>query len=59
MEQLTVDQWREHILAGWEKYGTGKPLDPRTVEHLAVEFAKPLEIPMIPFKREHNDGDWW
>lgn len=42
MEQLTVEQWRERILAGWEKWGTGVPLDPRTVEHLAVEFAKPM-----------------
>lgn len=41
-EQLTVEQWRERILLGWERYGTGEPLDPRTVQHLAEEFAKPL-----------------
>jgi hypothetical protein len=44
-EQLTVEQWRERILAGWDKWGTGEPLDPRTVEHLAQEFAKPLMTP--------------
>jgi hypothetical protein len=44
MEELTVDQWRERILESWAKWGTGEPLDPRTVEHLAVEFAKPMEI---------------
>ena len=38
----SVDGWRSRILAGWEKYGTGEPLDPKTVEHLANEFAKPL-----------------
>jgi hypothetical protein len=42
MEQLTVEQWHERILAGWERYGTGTPLDPKTVEYLAVEFAKPM-----------------
>lgn len=48
MEQLTVEQWRERILRGWERWGTGEPLDPRTVEHLAQEFAKPLEWPKAP-----------
>lgn len=52
MEQLTVDQWRERILAGWAKWGNGTPLDPRTVDSLAVEFAKPLmvrQVEMLPF----------
>jgi len=57
-----VDEWRRRILAGWEKWGvTGQPLDPRTVEHLAHEFAKPpweIKLP-TSFRREHNDGDWW
>ena len=42
MNQPSVEEWRARILAGWEKWGTGEPLDPRTVEHLAHEFAKPL-----------------
>jgi hypothetical protein len=41
MEWPKVDEWRELILAAWEKYGTGKPLDPATVERLATSFAKP------------------
>jgi hypothetical protein len=51
MVSLTVDQWRERILASWEKYGTGTPLDPRTVEHLAQEFAKPLMPEPAPMSR--------
>lgn len=39
---ISVNEWRELILAGWQKWGTGNPLDPKTVEHLAQEFAKPL-----------------
>lgn len=46
MEQLTVEEWRQHILAGWAKWGNGEPLDPHTVEHLAVEFAKPM-LPIV------------
>ena len=45
----TVTEWREMILAGWEKWGTGKPLDTKTVEHLAAEFAKPLMIEIKPY----------
>ena len=47
MSELTVAQWREAILAGWKKWGTGTPLDPRTVEHLAKEFAKPIRFPIF------------
>jgi hypothetical protein len=54
MEPPSVDPqvtlWRARILAGWEKYGTGEPLDPRTVEHLAKEFAKPIEWPKVELK---------
>jgi hypothetical protein len=41
MEWPNVDEWRSRILEAWEKYGTGKPLDQRTVEGLAESFAKP------------------
>ncbi|HUD74793.1 MAG TPA: hypothetical protein VMQ76_06950 [Terracidiphilus sp.] len=40
--ERTKEEWVLAILASWEKWGNGKPLDPRTVEHLAVEFSKPL-----------------
>lgn len=56
MEQLTVEQWRERILAGWEKWGTGVPLDPRTVELLAQEFAKPMQIPIRPLVDFYSDS---
>lgn len=59
MEQLTVDQWHERILAGWAKWGNGTELDPRTVDSLAVEFAKPLmvrQVEMLPFPHEDEQG---
>lgn len=52
MEQLTVDQWRERILAGWAKWGNGTELDPRTVDYLAEELARPLmvwQVAMLPY----------
>lgn len=50
-EDPQVGIWRARILAGWEKYGlSGQPLDPRTVEHLAHEFAKPIEWPKVELK---------
>lgn len=51
---MTVQEWREAIQAGWDKWGTGKPLDPRTVEHLAQEFAKPL----MPDPVLIRTGEW-
>lgn len=51
----SVDEWRSRILAGWEKWGTGEPLNPKTVEHLAREFAKPL----MPEPKHYDfDGRW-
>jgi hypothetical protein len=46
---VNVEEWRKAILRGWEIYGTGQPLDPRTVEYLAVEFSKPLALPLSPY----------
>ena len=51
----SVDEWRSMVLAGWDKWGTGKPLDPRTVEHLAQEFAKPLMPEILPY---NFDAPW-
>ena len=51
----SVDEWRSMILAGWDKWGTGKPLDLRTVEHLAQEFAKPLMPEIQPY---NFDAPW-
>lgn len=49
MEWPNADVWRERILAAWDKYGGGLPLDPRTVERLAQEFAKPpWQIERVP-----------
>jgi hypothetical protein len=53
-EDPNVAIWRDRILAGWVKYGTGEPLDPRTVEHLAREFARPLALPEV--KMPWNSG---
>jgi len=44
MRQLTIDEWRAVIIARWQVYSNGRPLDPRTVEYLASEFAAPLMI---------------
>lgn len=46
-----VEDWKLKILAAWEKYGTGRPLDPRTVQRLAEEFSKPIPRypPPVPF----------
>lgn len=54
-EDPQIAIWRERILAGWEKYGiSGQPLDPRTVEHLAREFAKPIEFFTSPLNWEES-----
>lgn len=54
-EDPQVTLWRKRILEGWEKYGvSGEPLDPRTVEHLAHEFAKPLEWPKVELKMKEG-----
>jgi len=54
-EDPQITLWRKRILEGWEKYGvSGQPLDPRTVEHLAHEFAKPLEWPKVELKLKED-----
>jgi hypothetical protein len=51
LEDPNVALWRKRILDGWAMYGvTGEALDPRTVEHLAREFAKPIEWPKVELK---------
>jgi hypothetical protein len=42
----SIEMWRKQILDGWERWGSGTPLDPRTVDHLAREFAKPIQFPV-------------
>lgn len=45
------EEWRKAILEGWEKYGTGVPLSPKLVDHLANEFSKPIVFPLVTLKR--------
>ena len=59
LEDPAVTLWRARILASWEKYGTVEPLDPRTVEHLAKEFAKPLEWPKIDIREKSWDDAFY
>ena len=54
MELKTVEQWREQILHTWEKYGTGKPLEPRVVDRVAEMCAKPIVFPTVPVPYWHG-----
>lgn len=47
-EPKTEQEWREAILRTWNVYGTGEPLSRSMVDHLAIQFAKPLECPKVP-----------